>query len=88
LTVESLLVVHAQILEKIPESGMLWLKKYDWMLIQIFRSQLTSMKRILYLLSPQHSGSKLTLTHYVVCGILGRTKSKFLSVSVIKPEHL
>jgi release factor H-coupled RctB family protein len=50
------------------------------MTIKIFHSPLTSIKLIFYLLSPQHSGSMLTLTHYVVCGIHALTKTKFLSL--------
>ena len=39
-----------------------------------------SIKQTFSFRSPQHSGSMLTLTHYVVSGILALTKSKFLSV--------
>ena len=45
-----------------------------------------SIKQTFSFRSPQHSGSMLTLTHYVVSGILALTKSKFLSVKKMSPS--
>jgi hypothetical protein len=53
------------------------------MIIQISLSLMTSIKQTFSFRTPQHSGAMLTLPHYVVCGILGPTKSKFLSVMAV-----
>jgi hypothetical protein len=53
------------------------------LIIQISHSLITSIKQTFSFRSPQHSGAMLTLPHYVVCGILGLTKSKFLSVKIV-----